>query len=234
MMPFYFGSSGRSLFGIYEAPAVAAAPRGIVVCNTIGGEYYFAHRTCRLLTQRLASAGLHALRFDQLGIGDSALDIDDVRWEDWVGCVAEAVDELRDMAGITSVGVVGLRLGADLAAEAAARCSLERLVLWDPIPDRTRFVAELDPPELVRCFPDEWAANRAALHALPPRTMLVCSREDADRFDTLAVDVARQCPEFRRDTTGDASAWRSGEHDVGRLPVPISTIESIVDWCVTA
>ena len=40
MLPFYFGSSGRALFGVYEAPAQGAPAqgaqsRGFVVCNTI-------------------------------------------------------------------------------------------------------------------------------------------------------------------------------------------------------
>ncbi len=231
MMPFYFGSSGRSLFGIYEAPAVGAGSRGFVICNTLGREYYFAHRAGRLLAQRLAGAGMHALRFDQLGTGDSALDLDDVRWTDWVGCVAEAVDELRDMAGLTSVGLIGLRLGAEVAVHAAASCNIDRLVLWDPIPDRGRFLSTLAPPELARCFPSDWVSAGGAHGPVPSRTLLVSSRVEAGVYDAMVAHLETRCAQFQFETTSDSDEWRSGGADVGRLPMPVASIEAIVAWC---
>lgn len=231
MLPFYFGSSGRSLFGIYEAPPVGGPSRGIVVCNTIGREYYFTHRTCRLLTERLAGAGLHALRFDQLGTGDSALELDEVTWDDWVGSVAEAVEELRDMAELSSVGLIGLRVGAEVAAEAAAQCNVDRLVLWDPVPDRSRFIRGALPPELAGCFPDDWASGNLTSAPLPSQTMLTCSRDDSGAYQALATELQGRCREFRLERTRDSDAWRTSEAEVGRLPVPVASIEAIVDWC---
>ncbi len=234
MMPLYFGSSRRTLFGIYEPPAAGAGRRGFVVCSTLGREYYFTHRTSRLLAKRLAGAGVHAFRYDHLGTGNSALDLDEARWSDWLGGVEEAVDELRDMAGLRSVGLIGLRLGADLAAEAAAACRADRLVLWDPVVDRSGFLAELGSSELVACFPEGWAAGSPTSWAVPPRTLLACSRSAADPCGPLAADLASRSAQFHHVASEDSDHWWSGEADVGRLPVPTASIQAIVDWCRTS
>ena len=74
MIPMYFGSSARKLFGIYEAPMTGSAARGVVICPPWGQEYLRAHRALRLLATRLCNAGFHVFRFDYSGTGDSVGD----------------------------------------------------------------------------------------------------------------------------------------------------------------
>ena len=53
----------------------------------------------------------------------------------WEGDIETAVEELKDITGTERVVLLGLRLGATLAASVAAtrRNDVEALVLWDPI-----------------------------------------------------------------------------------------------------
>jgi pimeloyl-ACP methyl ester carboxylesterase len=160
MTPLFFGSSDRRLFGIYSPGS--SASRAVVLCNPWGQEYIRAHRSLRRLAVTLADAGYHVLRFDYFGTGDSSGDTADATLEGWRDDIAAAVDELRDMSGATSATVIGLRLGATLAAEVAGSrlAEISRLVLWDPVVSGTEWrgevramdAQELPPPgELGEC-----------------------------------------------------------------------------------
>ena len=135
MNPFYFGTSGSSLFGIYNPPAARLVKStGVVLCYPFGQEYMRAHRAFRQLAMLLTRAGFHVFRFDYFGTGDSAGDSSEGTIETWADNVAMAIDELRDTADLQSVSVVGLRLGGLLGALASSRrTDVESLVLWDPI-----------------------------------------------------------------------------------------------------
>ena len=56
-----------------------------------------------------------------------------------------AVEELTSLSGATRVTLVGLRLGATLAAQASRDLgkTIDGLVLWDPITDGSAYIQEL-------------------------------------------------------------------------------------------
>lgn len=143
MSAFYFGASERPLFGYHHAPS-GVGVGAVVLLQPWGSEYEYAHRTMRILAQRLAERGCHVLRFDYTGTGDTwgpstAADLD--LWEE---DAAAAVLELRAMTGRPRVDLVGLRLGAVVAARVAAgRRDIGSVVLWDPIVDGEAWLREL-------------------------------------------------------------------------------------------
>ena len=149
MNPFYFGSPARPLYGVYHPPrrdrrGDGGAQRGAVLCYPFGVEYMRAHRAFRQLTTLLTRAGVHVLRFDWFGTGDSAGDGRDASVEQWRADVGDAVQELRDTTGLDRVSLVGLRLGATLALEGArGRDDVDHLVLWDPIVSGAAYLEEL-------------------------------------------------------------------------------------------
>lgn len=144
MEPYFFGKPGHSLFGVFHAPGVPARDLGVVLCPPAGQESIRAHRAFLQLARRLASAGVAVLRFDYFGCGDSEGDFEDARLADWLGDVATAVEELREGADVERVCLVGLRLGASLAALAAAESGdVDSLVLWEPVVEGGRYLAEL-------------------------------------------------------------------------------------------
>ena len=145
MQPFYFGSSHRQLFGAYHAPEAGREKRaGVVLCHPLGHEYLRAHRAFRNLAALLAAQGLHVLRFDYFGSGDSGGDDAEMTMEQCLADIDTAIDELKDTAGIARVSLVGLRLGATFAAlTAARRGDVDRLILWDPVSDGAAYLDEL-------------------------------------------------------------------------------------------
>ena len=153
MTAFFFGATGRQLFGYYHA-ASAGGSAAAVLCPSWGPEYQYAHRALRTLARRLAERGVHVLRFDYSGTGDSWGDGGDVSPAAWVNDVSTAMDELRAMSGTTAVDLVGLRLGGYIAARAASgRSDVRRLVLWDPVTHGDARLEELAGPHRPKPVP---------------------------------------------------------------------------------
>src|SRR5262245_24413810 len=135
MNPFFFGSSERPLFGVHHPPRERGAREtGVVLCYPMGQEYMRSHRAFRQLANLLTRAGQHVFRFDYFATGDSSGASGEGSLAQWLADVNQAIDELKDNASLASVSLVGLRLGAALAARASAgRADIDRLVLWDPV-----------------------------------------------------------------------------------------------------
>jgi pimeloyl-ACP methyl ester carboxylesterase len=242
--PFYFGDSARQLFGMYD-PGGGGGERGAVVCHPWGQEYLRAHPSVRRLARMLADRQVHAMRFDYYGCGDSAGDDRDGSVDQWRQDLAMAVTELRDMASLRKVSLVGLRFGAALAATCATeRDDLDRLVLWDPIFDGSAYVRELtagragagpDGAVQVRGFPltgsvrDDMCAVTPAVFRRPLPPTLVVSTVAADTYGPLqralregGTDVVTAfCPGPR--------AW-SADTDFAAAGMPVGALDRIADW----
>lgn len=112
----------------------APGKRGVVLCAPHGYEELCTHRAWRDLAMRIAAAGMPALRFDYAGTGDSAGDEERPgQVAAWIASVRAAVRFLRAETGVEEVAMVGLRLGAAMAALAAEEIGdVEALALLAP------------------------------------------------------------------------------------------------------
>jgi pimeloyl-ACP methyl ester carboxylesterase len=146
MHPFYFGSRDRRLFGIYEPSRLARSrSRAALLCHPWGSEYLHSHKSMRQLAILLAEAGVDSLRFDYYATGDSAGNDAEGDLASWRQDILTAVEELTSLAGVTRVTLVGLRLGATLAAQASGDLgkTVDGLVLWDPVIEGPAYIDEL-------------------------------------------------------------------------------------------
>jgi len=107
----------------------------VLLCNPFGQEAIRTHRLFRVLAMRLAKAGIHVLRFDYFGTGDSAGDDDQVDLQGWCADIQTAHEELVRLSGSAKVTWVAPRLGAVPAIQALGQSarSAQRLVMWDPV-----------------------------------------------------------------------------------------------------
>ncbi len=145
MDAFYFGPSASYLFGTYHPPQNGNRREGIVLCNPFGQEYMRAHRSLRRLAINLASQGYAVLRFDYRGTGDSAGTLEGVTVQDWQDDIRSAVQELMDIAAVPKVSLLGLRVGALLAAQVAVKNpQISRLLMWDPIASGQAYIDEIN------------------------------------------------------------------------------------------
>jgi pimeloyl-ACP methyl ester carboxylesterase len=139
-----FGSPSRRLFGVVDEPPIDEyCGRTVVLCYPQGPDYSSAFRTFRVLATRLRNKGCRVLRFDYYGTGDSAGELPDASLEQWTADIAAAVREMTQI-GATDISLVGLRLGATLAATAAFNlASINRLVLWEPVLEGAPYMSSL-------------------------------------------------------------------------------------------
>lgn len=250
--PLYFGEGAETLFGWYHH-SERPIRRDVVavLCAPIGPEYTRSHRTVRHLADRLARAGIAALRFDYHGGGDSTgKESDPDRFGHWKRSIAAAVKEARRLSRCDRVLLVGVRLGATLAALEAQDVRADLLVLWNPVVKGRSYVRELQAMAMT-------AKNAPATSA----GGLECAgfRISSETLDALKqVDLARTpLPHDTRvllvgrdDFTGDRSLAThlevSGiEHEEIALPgwngmmadhqftvVPDESLAAIVGWAV--
>jgi pimeloyl-ACP methyl ester carboxylesterase len=190
MQPLHIGTSERPLFGIYEAPDRRRRVRGgVVICAPVGHEYIRSYRALRNLAVQLATSGLHVLRFDYYGSGDSSGSSDEMTVAECVANIGSALDELKDIAGLKRVSVVGLRFGATLAAQAVCqRTDVEALTVWDPVVRGADYLADLG------VLQAGWLADRPQLRRIrvgtPPSEVLGFPLSDALRQEIAALDLA--------------------------------------------
>ncbi len=194
VIPCFFGDAHRQLFGVYHPAADAPARRaGVVLCYPGPQEYRQAHWAFRRLAGLLADRGLHVLRFDYFGTGDSAGEASEGRLGQWVADVRTAVRELQDMAGVRRVSLVGLRLGGAIAARAAADgVPAADLVLWDPVVRGVDYLSGLDTEHAAgmrdRTYPED---ERTDADEVLGASLTAAARADLAAVDLIAEGCGR-------------------------------------------
>jgi pimeloyl-ACP methyl ester carboxylesterase len=251
MNPFFFGTRERRLFGIYTPGHASGAARAVVLCNPWGQEYLRAHRSMRHLANLLTRAGVHVLRFDYFGTGDSAGDGVEADLAGWEGDVETAIDELKDTAGVERVGLVGLRVGATLAASVAARQGegVDALVLWDPVVNGGEYLREIErmTPQAGPLVPgaarevdgflltDAMARSLGSLDllrqvpSLPVRTMVVATESLPSHAALLAALSGRPGGALPMEFMASPPAWYE-DRNTGVGVMPVKVLQRIVQW----
>jgi uncharacterized protein len=145
MVPVHFGRSDRVMFGMFTPAAGKRVRRGAVICNPWGVEAIRAHRSIKALADNLSRLGVDVFRFDYFGTGDSFGDGLSGSLDDWCSDTEQAMDELMSMAGVRKVALIGLRLGAHVAAAVSTsrKREVDRLVLWDPVVNGASYLEDL-------------------------------------------------------------------------------------------
>jgi pimeloyl-ACP methyl ester carboxylesterase len=151
--PFFFGTANRKLFGCCHFQNPEQPKKGmILICQTIGQEYIHGHRACYQLAERLAASGYAVLRFDYFGCGDSDGNFEEGGMRQWIADILSAADEMHARFGSGEVCLIGYRMGATLAIEAAGSISgIHALVLWEPIFKGSEYLSELAERQFTFC-----------------------------------------------------------------------------------
>ena len=248
MLPLFFGTSDKQLYGVYHQPEGGAGSElGVILCPPFGQEGMRAHRALRQLALLLARRGLHVFRFDLFGTGDSAGDGEEASLAQWLDDIDTAAEELREMAGIDRVVLVGVRLGAMLAVHAAAkRDDVEALVLWDPITDGREYVKEmLEEAErksrrgetigingypLTKDMRAELEAMTITGAAIDAARVFVVASHERPAFDELRASLSDR-EGFSFEHVPSPSDWNRVD-DFGGVLIPQEVIQAILRWLV--
>jgi uncharacterized protein len=239
VVPFYFGTQGRELFGCFhEPPQKGLRKCAVLICQPVGHEYINCHRALRQLAARLAEVGFPVLRFDYYGCGDSAGEAEQGSITRWLEDISTATAELRARAGVSQVCAIGLRLGGTLAAFAGSRREdFASLILWDPVVNGKGYLQELLSlqEEMLRFRPKPrlWKKSRAYLEilGLPMSRLLHAQLEELD-LGMIAEEPAARVLMVQSRPTKDESDLE--KHPVQtRAQVEYQTLEAPQVWLPT-
>lgn len=244
MSAFYFGPAGRQLYGYFHDGGYTATG-ATLICPPWGGEYQNSHRTMRVLARQLAERGHHVLRFDYSGAGDSWGETTDADLERWQADVALAARELRTLSGSDRITLVGLRLGAYIAASAAATLpGVDGVVLYDPIVNGTLWVREMTEQHPHSVSPDgvvefgrlpvskrfhEQVSNLASLDLdvlSRQRTLVITSR---DSEMTTAINETFGNAGISVEHIPDITPW-IGDLAIDHGQLPTRVLRRVLDW----
>ncbi len=253
--PIFFGD-GRRLAGWFSPGEQQRGMRrcGVLLCQPVGHEYMCSYRAFRVLASHLANAGFPVLRFDYEGSGDSVAAAENSQSvPTWTSNISTAADELIRRSNCEKIVLVGLRLGASLAAIAAAsRTDVDSLVLWSPCTTGRSFLrqtrmlgiaASHEPKDLTSSEDGLEAsgfllASRAVADiarieldkgiGFRAASILVMTRDDVVATEESLVNAIRKsgvnCEEARYG--GHASLMVTPLHSV----LPRDAIDTIVHW----
>ncbi len=108
--------------------------RAALICGPLSDEALNTYRPMAFLAQQLADAEIPTLRLSYYGTGDSAGNDDEPnRFHQWLASIAAGVAWLREHCGVAVVTLIGVRIGASLAARAACDIdAVDSIVLVSP------------------------------------------------------------------------------------------------------
>lgn len=248
---FYVPSQGGSLFAWLHHPSgQPLGHHGILICPPIGFEQLHAHRGLRHLADSLARADFPTVRVDWHGTGDSAGDdMHPDRCQTWLANVRDCVRQMKHQLGCQHVSVLGLRMGATLAALALDEDDIENLVLWAPVINGRGFVRELTVIDMMsearspgtaangvidaagfRLSP-ETAADLSKLSLLQARPhchrVLLAWRDDAPADQRVIDHFQNQGVSLEQQTVTGLSQMLVEPH---KSQLPDAAIGQITDW----
>ena len=142
-VPTFFGPSDSPLFGVLHLPVDNQIRGGVLICGSLGKEGMDSVRLQRILADDLARRGFAVLRFDYLGLGDSAYAQGrDDAVANWVASVGHALDYLT-LIGAESATAIGIRAGCLILDEYLAQShTVNRVVYLDPYGTGRRYLRE--------------------------------------------------------------------------------------------
>src|ERR1700759_1205580 len=142
-VPTFFGPSDSPLFGVVHLPVDHQIRGGVLICGSLGKEGMDSVRLHRVLAGDLARRGFGVLRFDYLGLGDSAYAQGrDDAVANWVASVGHGLDYLT-LIGAQSATAIGIRAGCLILNEYLSQShTVNHVVYLDPYGTGKRYLRE--------------------------------------------------------------------------------------------
>lgn len=134
-MFFFKNSQGDNLLGVLHYPEVHSWRGAMVMCAADGEEKHESHRVLVNAARFFGRKGFLVLRFDYYGTGDSEGEWENSTIQSRLEDINSAVEFIQmKIQKNNRIGLMGIRLGATLAALAAEKSScFSFLILWEPL-----------------------------------------------------------------------------------------------------
>ena len=237
----YFPSGEHRLFGMRYQPKASVRNHAVLICQPYGSEYQRSYRNLQQFAVQLCQGGFDVLRFDYASTGNSEGDCEQATCELFHRNICDAATYLRSCTGYDRLSIVGLRMGATLAATCDVP-NIHKSILWDPMVQGDAYL------EMLEQFHDEALTNlvnfsrvrrRSAVDQLFDHRMNAAKRDsfchltlpnlqpNQDRLVITSADYASREAGFQSATsnvdvyeTMDAIAWHELRHTESAFSSP--------------
>lgn len=140
----FFPHAGTRMYGVLYYPGEISRHRGIVMCAPYIEEHMDSQGFMVNFARFLASRGYVVLRFDYRGCGESGGDWENFSVSEYLADISRALEFLASETGVLNPGVLGVRLGATLAAMSVAGDGPASFaVLCDPVTRGESYIRDL-------------------------------------------------------------------------------------------
>jgi pimeloyl-ACP methyl ester carboxylesterase len=248
-VPTFFGPSDSPLFGVVHLPSDNQIRGGVLICGSLGKEGMDSVRLQRVLAGDLARRGFAVLRFDYLGMGDSAYaQVRDDAVANWIASVGHALDYLT-LIGAQSATAIGIRAGCLILNEFLAQSHpVNRVVYLDPYGTGRRYLREHTTLFRLSLGADAATPGEVSItggrlsdHAAAEFAALRMGANPVSAHGVDNVLLVRRPTETDKHVTALASA--AGVESIiadglpecaaptpTPLPIPFAAVDSIIDW----
>lgn len=131
------------LFGCYHPAAGQESSKLLVICPPFFDDYRRSYRALSEFSIACAEKGVHVLRFDFYGTGESQGLLEEATVAGWIDNAQAAIDEGIAISGADDVTLMGVRFGALLAVHAVHE-QIKQYLLWDPVVSGAAYLSWLD------------------------------------------------------------------------------------------
>lgn len=237
------GHSNKKIFVSIIPPKRNNLQEAVLLCYPFGQEYMRAHKAFRQLANLLNRKGYTVMRFDYPGTGDSFGDGKDIGYEEWLEQAQNALDFLKSDTKYDAIHLIGLRLGALVAAELAGKNScIKKLVLWDPFVSGDSYIQDcmtqvsetsrqanetwnIHGYPLPKIFREQVSSSNIENISFPQTVNIsqILSHENQDSKIILRI----HSKQITQNVIGPASNWNFVDM-VGSILMPTALIQNIV------
>ena len=153
--PLFFQSpNGARLCGVWRW-STPAPGNCWIICPPFAEEEKSAHRTLVELADSLVAKGDAVLGFAPSGTGDSEGEFENASLTNWCEDILNACEYSRQRYPQSALGLIGLRLGASLAAQVGEQTGVDNLILIEPILRGRSFLMQLGARKKLRAMMTE-------------------------------------------------------------------------------
>jgi pimeloyl-ACP methyl ester carboxylesterase len=157
---FFRGASGVRLCGVWRGSTPDVTPLRVwIVCAPFAEEEKSAHRTLVELADSFVAKGDAVLFFAYRGTGDSDGDFAEATLTAWSEDILDAVQFARKTFPCSTPGLIGLRLGASLAAQVGEQLDVRNIILIEPVLRGRSFLMQLGARRKIRAALTEQEAG---------------------------------------------------------------------------
>lgn len=200
------------------------------------------------------------MRFDYFGCGDSEGDFEEGSLAQWTSDIRSAIVEIQERCELKSICLIGLRIGATLALQAATdSLHVKSIALWEPIFDGRLYIKELVKTQEDFCHELDRKKCKQSRSEIPNeilgfpftsklkenlegialdhlesspniKLLALCNREESLSF-TCSRDFTQSHPQTDFHVLADHVVW---EEELYKRLIPFNTLQYLAKWAGAA